>query len=209
MDSAGRVTAWQPPHRIVYEEAGWNGDAPPLATEFVVEARDGGTCTVRLVHSLFTDSDEWDRELGSMESGWPPFLAVLLLYLSRWPGRHAASIRPTGGFAGTTAEAWEAVTAALGLAGAVRGERRQAPEGAPPLAGVVENVTTDPRHTEVMLRLERPGPGVALVGSYEWGGKVQVAMNLYVYGEDADAIAAREGPRWNAWMAERFPQPGA
>lgn len=207
MDSHGRVTAWQPPHRITYEEAGWSGEAPPLATEFVVEARQGGTCTVRLVHSLFTESDEWDRELESMESGWPPFFAVLRLYLSRWPGQRSASIRPTGGFAGTTAEAWAAITAALGLDGAAPGERRETPAGrSPPLAGTVETITTDERHSEVMLRLDRPAPGAALIGSYSWGGRVQVAMNLYVYGEDADAIVAREEPRWDAWMAERFPQ---
>jgi uncharacterized protein YndB with AHSA1/START domain len=207
MDSHGRVTVWEPPHRITYEEAGWNGDAPPLATEVTVETRGGGTCTVRMVHSLFTESDAWDRELEGMQSGWPPFFAVLRLYLAHWPGRHAASIRPTGGFAGTEAEAWEAVTAALGLTGAKPGERRRAPDGAPALAGAVENVTGDPRHHEVMLRLAAPAPGAGLIGSYEYGGKVRIAISLYIYGDDADAVVAREQPRWDAWLAERFPQP--
>ena len=27
------MRAWEPPHRFVYEEAGWSGEAPPLATE--------------------------------------------------------------------------------------------------------------------------------------------------------------------------------
>jgi hypothetical protein len=34
-----------------------------------------------------------------------------------------------------------------------------------------------------------------------------VAMNLYLYGDQAAAIVARETPRWRAWFQERFPMP--
>lgn len=207
MVAAATITGWDPPRRFAYEERGWNGDAPPLATEFVITPRDGGGTTVRLVHSLFADGADWDGELEGMESGWPPFFAVLRHYLARWPGQAASSIRPTGFFPGTTVEAWTAVTEALGLAGAGVGDRRRAPAGAPWLAGTVEALMTDDRHSEVLLRLDEPAPGVALVGSYSWGGRVRVAISLYVYGPDAKAVVAREAPRWDAWIAGRFAPP--
>ena len=48
------ITAWDPPRRLVYDEPKWaelagHPDAlvSPLTTEFLVEARSGGTCVVR------------------------------------------------------------------------------------------------------------------------------------------------------------------
>src|SRR5688572_23525631 len=54
MDSSGIVTGWEPPRRFAYEERDWSANAPPLATELLVETRSGGSCVVRIVHSLFT-----------------------------------------------------------------------------------------------------------------------------------------------------------
>src|SRR5262247_3439657 len=51
MDSAATVTIWEPPHRLVAESADLGPDAPPVATEWIVEARSGGVCVVRVVHS--------------------------------------------------------------------------------------------------------------------------------------------------------------
>ncbi len=44
------VTAWDPPRRFAAQGAGWGG-SPPIATEWSVEARAGGRCVVRVVHS--------------------------------------------------------------------------------------------------------------------------------------------------------------
>ncbi|MBX9592423.1 MAG: hypothetical protein K2X43_24310 [Hyphomonadaceae bacterium] len=59
---------------------------------------------------------------------------------------------------------------------------------------------------ELMLRLDRPAPGVGLIGTYVWDGQVQVAISLYIYGNDADAIVAREDATWQAWIKTRFPR---
>ena len=48
MQIPGRVAAWEPPNRIVFDDG---SDAPGLAFEWLVEARDGGTCVVRLVNT--------------------------------------------------------------------------------------------------------------------------------------------------------------
>lgn len=205
MSSSGTVTDWQPPSRFAYEEVGWSGDAAPLATEVIIEAQAGGTCRVRMVHSLFTDKDNWDNEIDSMENGWPAFFRILRIYLQFFPGRHAASARPTGSFGGTLDNAWPQIRKALGLEGAAVGERRDTSvDGAPCLAGVVEDIRSTPNDHALLLRLEQPAAGVALIGSYAWGGKVNVAVSLFFYGDDADAVMARENPKWEAWMAQRF-----
>src|SRR5436305_3064302 len=41
MESTATITSWQPPHRFAAENSGWPPGAPPLATEWTVEARDG------------------------------------------------------------------------------------------------------------------------------------------------------------------------
>jgi hypothetical protein len=105
--------------------------------------------------------------------------------------------------AGTEAEAWETATAALGLKGLSVGQRCTAPAGVPALSGVVENVSQSPY--DILLRLDKPGPGVAALGTFNMGGPSMVALGFYLYGEEAAGTAARETPLWQAWIQKRFP----
>jgi hypothetical protein len=57
------VTAWDPPRRFAAEANGWVPGSPPIADEWSVEARGGGICVVRVVHSLFASTDDWDNQL--------------------------------------------------------------------------------------------------------------------------------------------------
>lgn len=208
MTSHGKITGWEPPRRIAYEEPGWSGNAPPLATEFTIEAKAGGTCTVRLVHSLFTSSDEWDDQIDSMEHGWPPFFDVLRVYLTHFAGAAAASAGATGGYAGTTADAWTALLQALSMTDAKPGQvRKTAGNDVPLLAGTVERADHGGRQCALMLRLDQPAPGVALLGTYEWAERVQTSVNLYFYGDDAADVAKRAKASWTAWMQKHFPTP--
>jgi uncharacterized protein YndB with AHSA1/START domain len=52
MESRSAVTAWDPPRMFAAQGEGWGG-SPPIADEWHVEAKSGGTCIVRVVHSLF------------------------------------------------------------------------------------------------------------------------------------------------------------
>lgn len=205
MISTGHVTAWQPFRRFAIEEPGWSGDAPPMVTEFTIEARVGGTCTVRLVHSLFTSSDEWDDQIGSMETGWLPFFEVLRLYLAHFPGQRSAVMRLTAAHSGPESAAWQVLEHGLQLSGATAGERRLAPPGAPVLDGVVERVDNRPACRELTLRLTGPAAGVALLGVFTWEAKVQIGISLYFYSDGAEATLERERPVWRAWLNERFP----
>jgi uncharacterized protein YndB with AHSA1/START domain len=210
MDSSGTVTAWEPPLRFAYEETDWGPNAPPLATELLVEARSGGTCVVRMVHSLFASGDEWDEQLEGFEAGWPPFFHVLRLVLTHFQGQRCSAFRLMSEVPGSEAAVWEELTGALGLTDAAEGQRRSTPaSGVPPLAGVIERKGDGKHVHELMLRLEEPAPGIALVGAYTWGGKAHAAISFYLFGDRAAAAVARDEPLWSAWMNERFATAGA
>lgn len=200
--SSGVVTEWNPPQRFGYQEHGWSGDAPPVATEVVVTSRSGDQCVVRMVHSLFTDRDDWDDELESFETGWPGFFEVLRLYLRAFAGQPAANVVETAAYPGDVGQAWSALVPALGLAGIDVGGRCESSSGAPRFGGVVERIHQSAELRDVMVRLDAPGPGIAVVGGCAAGGQTRVAVSLYLYGQSAADTAAAEAPKWRTWMAQ-------
>ena len=199
------VTTWQPPKRFVKEGEGWVPGSPPIATEFSVEAKAGGTCIVRVVQSLFSSTDDWDAELSGAEGGWPGIFRILRLYLTHFRGQRSAFMQFMAPVAGTPADAWAALTKALGYSGASAGKRWAAPKGVPALGGVPENLNHGPQGA--LLRLDEPGPGLAALYTIEFGDTVMASLSFYMYGDDAAATVARERPRWQAWLQERFSMP--
>jgi len=205
MEIRGAVTAWNPPRMFAAEGDGMGG-SPPIASEWSVAARAGGVCRVRLVHSLFASTDEWDNQLEGATSGWAGFLNILRVYLTHFRGQRSAIMQVTAPVATPDAESWEALTRGLGVKGLSVGQRWTTPAGVSPLSGVVELVTENPY--DALLRLDTPGPGIAALGAVTYpGGQGMVAMNLYMYGDQAAGTVARETPRWQAWFQERFPMP--
>ncbi len=208
MESVAKVTSWEPPHRFTAESMDLGPEAPPIATEWIVEARSGGTCVVRVVHSLFASGDEWDNQLAGWEGGWPGFFRLLRLYLTHFRGLHSAAFQTMGMAPEPKATAWEALTGPLGLAGAAVGERRTSKDGAPPLAGHVEGVGKGEYPEEILLRLDEPAPGIGHFFAMPMGGQVYLSVRFYLYGDQAAAAVARAEPLWQAWMNERFAAAG-
>ncbi len=205
MESSSAVTTWDPPRKYGAEAPGWAPGSPIIADEWSVEARAGGTCIVRVVHSLFASTDDWDNQLEGSESGWPGFFRILKIYLTHFRGQRSAMMQWMAPAAGTEAEAWETLNAALGLKGVSAGQRWNAPAGVPALSGVVEHVTQKP--CNALVRLDKPGPGTAALGAVNFGGQSMVTLNFYLYGDHAAETVARETPLWEAWIQERFPAP--
>jgi hypothetical protein len=204
MEPRSAVTAWDPPRMFAAQGEGWGG-SPPIATEWSVEARAGGVCLVRVVTSLFASTDEWDDQLESTQLGWPGFFRTLRIYLTHFRGQRSEVRQFVAPVAGTEAEAWKTLTAALGQKGLSVGQRWTAPAGVPALSGLAEYVSQSPY--DALLRLDKPGPGVAAVGTFKLGGQSMVALNFYLYGDQAAETAARETPMWQTWFQERFPTP--
>jgi uncharacterized protein YndB with AHSA1/START domain len=204
MEPRAEVTTWDPPRMFAAQGEGW-GDAPPIATEWYVEARAGGVCVVRVVHSLFASTDEWDNQIESAAMGWPGFFRTLRIYLAHFSGQRSAIMQFVAPVAGTEADAWEALTAALRVKDLSEGQRWTAPTGVPAVSGVAEYVSQSPY--DILLRIDTPGPGVAALGAFNVGGQSMAAVNFYLYGDQAAGTAARETPLWQAWVHERFPMP--
>ena len=83
----GTITTWEPPHRFAYQDE----SERRLAYEFVVEARSGDLCVVRLINSGFGEGANWDHEIESMTGGWKLFLHMLTLGRTHFPGQRCAS----------------------------------------------------------------------------------------------------------------------
>jgi uncharacterized protein YndB with AHSA1/START domain len=204
MESRSVVTKWDPPRVFGAQSEGWGG-SPPIADEWSVEARAGGTCVVRIVHSLFAETDDWDNQLEGTESGWPGFFRILKIYLTHFPGQQSALMQWLAPASGTEGETWDTLTSALALKGVKAGERWTAPAGVPAFSGVVEFQSDRPHHA--LLRLDKPGPGVAALGAVNCGGPIMATMSFYLYGDQSADTVARETPLWDAWIQERFPSP--
>lgn len=207
MEPRSEVTLWDPPRRFALKADGWLPGSPPIANEWSVETRGGGICVVRIVQSLFASTDDWDMQLESAKGGLASFLEILRLYLTHFRGQRSTIMKWMVPVAGTEADAWRALTSALGLKGLRVGQRLTTPAGVPALSGVVEYVTERPY--DALLRLDKPGPGVAALGAASFPGAPgsMVAMNLYLYGDQGAGTVAHETPRWDAWFQERFPMP--
>lgn len=207
MEPRSEVTVWDPPRKFALTADGWLPGSPPIANEWSVETRGGGICVVRIVQSLFASTDDWDTQLESAKLGLASFLEILRLYLTHFRGQRSTVMKWMVPVAGTETDAWGALTSALGLTSLRVGQRLTAPAGVPALSGVVEYVTERPY--DALLRLDKPGPGVAALGAASFPGAPgsMVAMNLYLYGERAAGTVAHEAPRWDAWFQERFPMP--
>jgi uncharacterized protein YndB with AHSA1/START domain len=205
MEFTSPVTAWNPPLKWASQSEGFVPGSPPSANEWSVEARGGGICIVRIVQSLFASTDDWDNQLEAGTAAWLAFLRTLRIYLTHFRGQRSTIMQFVVPFAGTEAEAWESLTAAVGVKGARVGQRWTAPAGVPAFSGVVEYYTESPY--DALLRLDKPGPGVAALGAFNCGGPSMVAMNLYMYGDQAAGTATRETPLWKAWFQKRFPMP--
>jgi uncharacterized protein YndB with AHSA1/START domain len=212
MESKAEIQEWDPPRRFTAENKdGIAPDAPTMATEWTVEAKAGGTCRVRVVHSWFSSTDDWDKQYESVEKGWPAFFRILQNYMTHFRGQPCTQIQLMA-MAPEKEKAWASLEQALGLAGATVGKAVKSSGDAPRFAAVVEHVAAK-ANPELTLRLEQPSPGMAQIAAMPMGGQVCLYLCLYLYGDQASSVATREEPTWRAWLDRLFPapvgQPGA
>jgi uncharacterized protein YndB with AHSA1/START domain len=197
-ESSGRVRVFEPVRRFVYEEdwatlVGHAGaDVSPLVTEFVVEARSGGTCVVRVVTSAFGTGADWENEFfEEMGKGWAPMLDNLRLYLTYFPDQHATSLFAAATFPATP----EAVIAAVHreLAVGAVGD----PVDVRGLHGRLERMI-DRYH--LLLRVDDPLRG--FLSFFAFGAAEESAIHLvgHLFGADAPGYVEREQPAWQSWL---------
>lgn len=172
MDVTGHVQAWEPPHRFAYGEHAEPTEGG-MAFEWLVEARDGGSCVVRLVNSGFGHGQEWDDELDSMENGWRIFLRVLALHLERFAGQVAHRVQALA-MVPASDDLWARGRAGLPLD--------------------VTAVEEGERH--LVFTVDEPAPGTGFLAVEGAGTSVWLSL----YGPDGEAAAAELGPRLQSWV---------
>jgi hypothetical protein len=198
MQVAGRVAEWDPPRRVLFDGGEGVGG---LAFEWLVEARDGGTCIVRLVNSGFGSGEEWDGQYQGMTDGWLLFMFNLKLHLEHFAGQSARAMLPMATWAGPRDGTWMSFTGALGIPSAPAiGDRIEvSASDAPTLAGTVVDVDS----WRIALVLDEPSPGTAFIASEGSGDQVEVSIWSYLYGAGGAAAVERDESLWQQWLTKR------
>jgi uncharacterized protein YndB with AHSA1/START domain len=206
MESTKEITAWNPPHRFSAGGSEMTPGGPTMATEWIVEARSGGTCLVKVVHSWFAETDEWDSQFEGTELGWAAFFRDLRVYLGHFSGQPCSTIQLMGFSTESQEATWSKLVKALGLAGMGLGDHVKSPSGSPQFAGEVKHIGPDD-HPESLILLDRPAPGIAHLFAMPMGGMVGLSVRLFFYGDQAAETAGREEAAWQAWVGDNFPMP--
>ncbi|WP_419994853.1 SRPBCC family protein [Streptomyces boninensis] len=197
--SEGVVTAWEPPHRLGYDEPDWQGPdtpVPPWNTEILVEAVSGDTCVVRLSSGFLAGGDDWHEDIDGTLEGWTAALRNLRIYLTHFAGLPVTTLQvmhqlPEGA-------PMPDVLAAAGLAGVRPGQDVESASTAPRVRGTVEAVDGK----TVTIRATEPAAGIFELATAEWGDTRMVVARGAFYGPDGAAARDREQPAWEAWAAK-------
>ena len=195
----GRIVSSEPPRRFAFAEEGWLDGAPPLLTEIEVDDLGEDRSRVTLVNRIDGDAPADARiALAATDAAWRPYLEALRLHLANHAGEHAATVEASGSGRGSADKVWASTLDALGWSGTRAGTRVSAPDGSA-LAGTVEHAGDH----ELVLRLDEPAPGYALVAAFDGGDRALVCVHAWLHGAEAHDLAAREDAAWERWMRER------
>lgn len=178
MDSIARQTSYNPPKNFSAESDGFGPTCPPIATEWHVEAASGDTCIIRVVHSLFTDKDDWNNQLEGIESGWPDYFRLLTLYLRHFPGQYATLVQSLVITPKPPADFWPQLVAAFPLQGTPQGE-------------------PSPGHPNQLTLLLTDG--YAHLFAMKMGPQTVVSLRLYRF----NGAPANQG-EWQQWLESKI-----
>ncbi|WP_336206662.1 SRPBCC family protein [Nonomuraea sp. LPB2021202275-12-8] len=187
MDLSSTVTAAEPGRRFVHSSETAE-DGRFVAYEFLIEGRERGSTTLRMVASGFLPGDDWETEFEAMAGGLAMFFATLVEYLTHFAGRTATPVTEFGPPVSDWPRAWEILYGELGHPSA--GDKvRFEPDGLAPVEGVVYFAgaqTLGVRSGDALYRFMQ-GMGGSMVASH------------HLFGETGD-----QGPAWRAWLERLY-----
>lgn len=201
MDSVAQISEWQPPHRFVAQTEEGPGT---VATEWIVEAKAGGVCTVRVVHSWFADGDDWDSQFEGHAHGWASFFKLLRYYLEHFPGQESRLVTLAGQSSEGVEETFERLMSPLGIEDGAAGQAVTPGHGAPTLAGEVLEAMASPYGFSVILRLDEPAPALSHWIGLPMGGPLHVSGRFYLYGPEGVAKEKEVERVWGEWLSDRL-----
>jgi uncharacterized protein YndB with AHSA1/START domain len=194
MEGTSRIDAWEPGRRLRLvdlppeDAAGFPALDEPTVQEWTI-ATEAGTTVLRLVHSGFPETGEWDDYYDSTDHGWDAFLHSLRHYLERHPGRPRRAIVATAPLDLGAETAWNALRAACGI----NGDRFEAvlPDGAS-LSGPI--LLERPGRI-LLARVDQLDDGLLFV-TLEMG---TIWASLAAFGPARTRLDGL-GDRWRDWM---------
>jgi uncharacterized protein YndB with AHSA1/START domain len=132
-EGENRIEIWDPPHRLKLSDAAIGGHhteeefgpgndpstgkepaARQIAMDFTLESA-GGKTTLRLVHSGFGASADWDEEFGATSRGWITEFLGLKHYLEHHRGEDRRSVWARLKVEASREESWRRVMGPQGL----------------------------------------------------------------------------------------------
>jgi uncharacterized protein YndB with AHSA1/START domain len=134
------ITAWEPGRRLAFRDD--SPDGTFMASEFLIEGRDGGSTVLRAVqHGLL--GDDWEAQYDGLKEGGPMHLRKLVAYLAHFPGRTSKfSLFLVGPAVADDARAWSTFARALSVDEITEGARvRLNVPGLPETEGVIDSVS--------------------------------------------------------------------
>lgn len=114
------IELWDPPRRMVHASGENPETKAPLWVEWSIEAKAGGTTTLRLVHSGFSASADWDDEFDAHSRGWRLMLANLRHYFARHAKKPSVHLPFTAKLDSPREQVWKLLLSKLGLLGATQ-----------------------------------------------------------------------------------------
>lgn len=196
-DADVTVTAWDPPHRFGFAEP-IGPDAPALTTEFLVAAKRGGGCVVRVVSGLSDDGEGWEDLVDGASEGWRMALFVLRAYLTHFAGLPSSNVDVLVdlGRPGTDRDrAFAVLVDFLGLTGLAAGDPFRTADA----AGTVEQVSQG----YVLLRVVEPYPALYAISCFSMDYQAALSVNLLarLYGAP-EGVAEQERVRWQTRLSQ-------
>lgn len=177
MEATATIEVLEPGrHLRVVSERKTAGNAEPvcIAIDYFLEAQ-GGETRLRLVHSGFLTSSEWDNEYNGTKMGWPVMLRILRYGLAHHPGVPGR-------------QRWLYSTAPLSPVEAWR-------RFADVFRGAPAEYASEP--SEYCAPWSEPGGGLVYAAFAERKGMTGISLHVVLYGE----AAARIGEAAADWTA--------
>jgi uncharacterized protein YndB with AHSA1/START domain len=189
-----KITTWDPPHRFEHR-AEVEPDGTFRAFEFMIEGREHGSTVVRAVLSGFLGGDNWETEYNALSEDGPIYTHTLGEYLTHFRGRTAQPITGFGSRVIDRETYWSRLRTSLGLGAdvTVGDDVHLAPEGLPPIDGVVDYLSPTQlgvRSTDGLFRWVHGLFGTVVLGHHLFDQQID---------EQPDAERA-----WTIWLDRTF-----
>ena len=111
------IQIWDAPRRMLHASGRNSETKAPLWVDWLVEAKAGGSTTLRLVHSGFSTGADWDDEVESYARGWRLMLANLRHYFARHARKPAVHLPFPAKVNSPREEVWSKLLSTLAFQG--------------------------------------------------------------------------------------------